>query len=95
LHGNARKFQITPARRVADVERLSARGRLPRGDVAEEVRASVSAAGSCSVRPRHVELAEEDQPLAFAVFQQRAVLEAEAAVEDGQEVAPRRLLDQH
>ncbi len=44
---------------------------------------------------RHVHLAEEHQALAFAVFHQRAVLQAVAAVEDRQEVAAGRLLDQH
>src|SRR5262249_60117088 len=33
--------------------------------------------------------------LAVAVLQQRAVLQTEATVEDRQEIAPRRLLDQH
>ena len=44
--------------------------------------------------PGHVELAEQDHAPALAVLQQRAVLEAEAAVEDRQEVAARGLLDQ-
>ena len=46
------------------------------------------------MRPGHVHLAEEHQPLAFAVFHQRAVLQAVAAVEDRQEVAAGGLLDQ-
>ena len=44
---------------------------------------------------RDVHLAEEHQPLAFAVLQERAVLEAEAAVEDRQEITLCRLLDQN
>ena len=86
---------MTPGRRAADVERLSARGRLPPGDVAEEVPCQRLGGRILLGAARHVELAEEHQPLAFAVFHERAVLQAVAAVEDGQEVAPRRLLDQH
>ena len=37
--------------------------------------------------PGHIHLAEQDHPLPFAVLHQRAVLEAEAAVEDRQEIA--------
>ena len=53
-----------------------------------------SAAGSVSVRPGHVHLAEQDHAPALAVLHQRAVLQAVAAVEDRQEIAARRLLDQ-
>ena len=58
-------------------------------------RASDSAAGIGLGASGHVHLAEQHQALAFAVLQQRAVLEAEAAVEDRQEIAARGLLDQH
>src|SRR5262249_58572268 len=43
----------------------------------------------------HVRLAQQYKPLARAVLQQRAVLQRVAAVEDRQEVAARRLLDEH
>ena len=37
----------------------------------------------------------EDEPAAFAIFEQRAVLERVAAIDDRQEVTAGRLLDQH
>ena len=57
-------------------------------------RASDSAAGSASVRPVTSSWQNSTMPLPFAVLQQRAVLEAEAAVEDRQEIAASGLLDQ-
>ena len=74
-----------PAGRPASRPRRSA-ARLRTSDVGRRV--GLGAAG-------HVELAEEDQALALAVLQERAVLQAEAAVDDRQEVAARGLLDQH
>src|SRR5258708_3527805 len=43
----------------------------------------------------HVELAEEHYAFAFLVFNQRAVLKTETAVENRQEIAARGFLDQH
>src|SRR6266567_5880856 len=45
--------------------------------------------------PGHIQLAEEDQSGAFAVFDERAVLEAIAAVDNRQKIAARRLLDEN
>src|SRR5271166_4479012 len=42
----------------------------------------------------HIELTEHHQALAFVVLQERAVLKAEAAVHDRQEIPASRLLDQ-
>ena len=41
-----------------------------------------------------VQLAEEHHAAALAIFHQRRVLEAEAALQDGQKIAAGRLLDQ-
>ena len=64
-------------------------------DVPEDVARQGSAAGSVSVRPVTSSWQNSTMPLPFAVLQERAVLEAEAAVEDRQEIAASGLLDQH
>src|SRR6185437_16710601 len=44
---------------------------------------------------RHVELTKEHHSFAFAIFHQRAVLKAEAAIENRQEITARGFFDQH
>ena len=57
----------------------------------DEVIALFNALGAAG----HVQLAEDNHSHALAVFEQRAVLQAESAVHDRQEIAPRRFLDEH
>src|SRR6266850_3168343 len=48
-----------------------------------------------ALRPTgHIHLAEQDHALAFTVFHQRAVLEAEPAIENRQEISSRWFLNQ-
>src|SRR5436305_8113512 len=79
---------------VSQIYRASRRLRLPDIDVSEDVadkrhprRLGFGAADG-------IELAEDDQAPALAIFHQRAVLQAVAAVEDRAEVAARGFFDQ-
>ena len=93
--GDAGLFEIALAGRIADVEGLAPWRRFPGGRVVEDVPGQRLGRRVGLGAPGHVHLAEQHHALAFAVLHQRAVLEAEAAVEDRQEIAAGGLLDQH
>ena len=92
--GDPRGPEMGEALRIAGVDHVPPRGRLPARRVSDEVSHQGVRRGVGLGAAGHVELAEQDHAPAFAVLQQRAVLEAEPAVDDRQEVAAGGLLDQ-
>src|SRR5438045_7698542 len=68
---------------------------LPSTDVADEVGRQNLGARIALRTAREVQLAKQNHALAFAVFQQRAVVQAEAAVEDREKIAASRFFDQN
>ena len=89
-----RRFEMLPAGFLACVNDRPARRRFPGRDVADDVphqglggRVVLSAAGD-------VGLAEQHHAFAFPILHQGGILQGVTAVEDGQEVARCRFLDQ-
>src|SRR5258705_8102812 len=80
---------------VTDVDGGADRSRLPIRNVPENIAGqrfgNWIAFGPCG----HIHLAEQDHPLPFVIFHERAVLEAVAAVDDREEVSARGLLDEN
>ena len=93
--GDAGEIEVVLAGRIADIQGLATGGRFPAANILHEVSGDRFRRRIAFAPAGHVELAEQHEPLAFAILHQRAVLQGVAAVDDGQEVAPRRLLDQH
>ena len=89
------RFEMAQAGGIAGVDDRPTRGGLPARHVAQNVLHQHSRGGIALGSARHVELAKQDEALALAIFQKRAVLEAEAPVDDRQEIAAGGLLDQH